>query len=151
MLWCMLKTCRTRNSPMPPAVASMMLLGTRLTSLPRTPVRLMAMKIQPSMNTAARACWYVTCVRVECREDGRHVPPRFAVVKGLEECMRQVEQNGEALAASTAFKAPNQKELCNIVTHHACVDRAWHREQNESEQGERVRKGRAEVQRTRLW
>jgi hypothetical protein len=33
-------------------------LGTKLTSLPLIPVRLMRMKIQPSTNTAARASWY---------------------------------------------------------------------------------------------
>jgi hypothetical protein len=43
---------------MPPAVASMIDLGTKLTSLPLIPVRLMRMKIQPSTNTAARASWY---------------------------------------------------------------------------------------------
>jgi hypothetical protein len=44
----------------------MMDFGTRLTSLPRTPVREMMMKIQPSMNTAASASWYVICVCGEC-------------------------------------------------------------------------------------
>ena len=52
---------KARKRPMPPPVASMMLLGTIWTILPRMPLALMAMKMKPSTNTAAIACLYVTC------------------------------------------------------------------------------------------
>jgi hypothetical protein len=48
---------KARKSPIPPAVANMIHLGTEEIIFPLTPEILMIKKIQPSMKTAARASW----------------------------------------------------------------------------------------------